>query len=478
MAKARNPITVGGVFNVSERRLAQLGVLDATLALDTRLFVDPMLLEQSSHREISKAAQVYGQHFEKIIKLLRASKSQNDPAWKAARKLLSFPEIRGTCLGYGAGSIHGRGFSHGLTEKVLQVASQIIHIGVEDPDLFQAMALFESDIGPDRISDMTTNVIYPSLVEFNQRILKDLGLIGRVFTDRGIPGEFLVNPFEAKSTPVILMPTDVLRELPVAKDWDGVASAAQANEQLRDEVNKYIGSIWERKTLRDKAKLKAQALQSKEAFDALLKAINSVDAQPYDVQGDPEGLVRWARTATDFADQHPLQLSVQSARDLDSVFKIVTEIVVQFTHLIEECGLNKELYRQNKAPKHESTAQRLFFAIAYSYCKANDIDISPEIDTGTGKVDFKLSTGFSKRVLVEVKLSTNSKVVEGYKTQLEVYKLSQETLKAIYLVIDVGKMGGKGKALVDLRNQASSRKEPLSELVFVDASIQPSASKR
>lgn len=475
MAKARNPITFSKEFGIAQSKLKQLGVLDATLAIDTKLFIDPLLLSRSKHRELNtNAAQQYNSHFDTIIRLLANSCAESDPAWKAAEKKLAFPEISGTCLGYGAGSIHGSGFGPKLTNRILKVAAQIVKIGVRDPDLFSAMALFESDIGPDRISDMTTNIIIDALAVFNVRILGELGLKGKKFSI----GQFLVNPYEDKPTPIILIPTDILRDLPIAHDWDGIADAARRNEELRGKINKHVASLWQKKTKRDKSRLKSQALATKDAFDALLRAIKSTPAQAYDINSDPDGVITWATKGEQYAEQFPLKFKEASANDLDGVFIIVKEIVEQFRHLIENSGLNKELYQSNKAPRHESTSQRLFFAIAYAYCRANNIDVSPEIDTGNGKIDFKFSSGFNDRVLVEIKLSTNSKVVSGYLTQLEVYKAAEETMKAIYLVINVGKMGGKEKALLKLRNEAQKRKEPLSNLEFVDGTIKPSASKR
>lgn len=114
MAKARNPITFSRKFEIDPQILAKLGVLDATLAIDTKLFIDPLLLKCSSHAELNTGGvEQYHTHFETIIRLLVASRSENDPAWKAAQKLLSFPEISGTGLGYGAGSIHGSGWGAG-----------------------------------------------------------------------------------------------------------------------------------------------------------------------------------------------------------------------------------------------------------------------------------------------------------------------------------------------------------------------------
>lgn len=479
MAKARNPITFSEAFGVSPEALQQLGVLDPTLAIDTRLFIDPALLSVSSHAEMREAARIYREHFEQLIKLLVASEVRDDAAWKAADRLLTFPEIPGTCLGYGAGSIHGRSWGPKLRAQVLDVASQIVRIGVRDPDLFTALALFEEGVGPDRISDMVTNVVLEALGEFNLRVVYSLGLEPQDFEYRGVKASFLANPFENNRVPVILVPTDVLRVLPIASDWDSVASAAWHNEKLRDDVNLRIASIWEVKSKRDKEALKKQALSNKAAFDTLLNAIRSVDLKAYDSTSDPEGLFSWASRALEMVRSFPLGLKKGRLETIDEVMGIVREIVAQFRHLVEQNGLNKDLYHPDlKRPRHESSAQRLFFAVAYSYCKANDIDVSPEIDTGTGKVDFKFSKGFERRVLVEIKLSTNPNTVHGYTTQLEVYRVSQETTRAIYVVIDVGGMGEKDDELVAARNAAQAAGHPLSDLEFIDATVKPPASKR
>ena len=480
MAKVKNPITLSGYFEIDRRELDRLGILNPTLALDTKLFIDPLLLQHSIHPELNSiAVDKYRRHFETVIKFLAATHTPEDVAWRSARRLLEFHEIRGTCLGYGAASIHGSGFGPGLTDRILRVGKEIVDLGITDPDLFPAMALFEADIGPDRISDMATNVILDPLFAFNERILRELGITGEAFEIAGTTGHLLRNPFEKKHAPIILVPKDILRNLPIAYDWDGVVDAASKNQALRERVNEHIGHIWAAKTKRKKMKLRGEALASNEAFQALLDVIHAVPPRAYSVDKDPDGVIRWPHIGKEFAKNFPLDLlEYRKVDDLSVVYNLVERIVESFQHLIEHNGLNKELYKERGKPRHEKTAQRLFFAIAHSYCEANNIDISPEIDTGTGKVDFKLSKGFEAKVLVEIKLSTNSKLVHGYETQLETYKQSERTMRAFYIVIDVGKMGQKHKRLIKVRNDASSRREPLSDLVFVDGTLKPSASKR
>lgn len=480
MAKVNNPVTLSGHFKIDPKKLAKLGILDATLAVDTRLFIDPLLLEKSKHKEIKNDAVLqYRNRFEEIIKLLKASTAPDDPAWKAAYRLFDFPEVPGTCLGYSAATIRGSGWGPKLRGKTLGVASKVVEIGIKDPDLFPALALFEEEIGPDRISDMTANIAIGALSKFNQRMISALGLSGEKFQVAGETCVFIRHPLETKKRlPLIMVPTDILRELPVALSWEDVQDVAKANEELRDKVSKHVSSIWKSKTKREKSNLKQQALESDTAFMVVIDSLRAAGKAAYDVKNDPNNLIKWAELGRNYAEANPFENKIEKPKTVEDVHKIVSEIVFQFRHLIEECGLNKELYNQEKSPRHESSAQRLFFASAYSYCKAFNVDISPEMDTGNGRIDFKFSNGFSARVLVEIKLSTNPSAVSGYTKQLDSYRESQETTHAIYLVIDVGRMGNKDRQLVDIRNAELKKKRPASDLEFVDGTPKISASKR
>jgi hypothetical protein len=107
MGKIRNPIQFSEHFGISETLLDKLGVLDPTLNVDVKLFVDPLLLEGSKHAEIRKSAKSFRNYFVEIIKLLVASKREGDVAWREAQRRLQFSEVPGTCLGYSAASIRG-----------------------------------------------------------------------------------------------------------------------------------------------------------------------------------------------------------------------------------------------------------------------------------------------------------------------------------------------------------------------------------
>ena len=156
--------------------------------------------------------------------------------------------------------------------------------------------------------------------------------------------------------------------------------------------------------------------------------------------------------------------------------RVVQEITAQFKHLIENNDLSHLLW-DGSHPKAEKAAQLVYFGVADSYCKANNIDISPEVHSGGGPVDFKFSSGYEGRLLVELKLSKGA-VEHGYKEQLQTYKTAAKTEEALFLVIDIGKMGKKLTKILNLQKAQRDAGQRVSEIVVVDAKKKPSASKR
>lgn len=83
------------------------------------------------------------------------------------------------------------------------------------------VSLFEENIGPDRLSDMISTIIYPDIVEYTKRIQRELKLNKEnypdcMFRDDGL----IVNPY--KGCEILLLPIDILHELPIAQCWDDI----------------------------------------------------------------------------------------------------------------------------------------------------------------------------------------------------------------------------------------------------------------
>lgn len=477
MAIIKTPTLFSTQYGLEKTALEECGALDPILNIDTKLFIDPMLLESSRHPEMQEASHVIKEYFEVIIKLLSHSRTEGDLPWRTAYKKFLFHEISGTCIGYGAG-IGGSGWGEIKAKKVTNTAKEIIDLGVNDPDLFMVIPLLEENIGPDLISDMVTNIILEKIIEFNSRILTQLSIETKKFRVKGNNINLAENPTAVKISPVLLLPLDVLRDLPVANDWDGVCTAAAENEILRTQVSALIGEIWRSKSKHKKSDTRDKALSSKEAFSALLTVVQTIKPNCYDVSSDKSGLRKWVEVHESVASNFPFPLDNPKTENINSLTDLVGKVVNQYTWLIEERGLSRLLWvKKNQKRVHESVAQMLFFAVADSYCRANNIDVTPEADMGRGTVDFKFSSGYEAKVLVEIKFSDHGYVISGYTKQLEIYKSAEKTNRGFYVVIDVGHMGTKDEQLLTLKNKAIAEKSTASEVVFINGEVKLSASK-
>ena len=163
----------------------------------------------------------------------------------------------------------------------------------------------------------------------------------------------------------------------------------------------------------------------------------------------------------------------------ENVFSVVRDICNEFKDLIENKGLFKLLIDKSGIRVPEKTAQLLFFGVAYFYCSANDLKLSPEVDSGNGPVDFNLSKGFKANVNVEMKIADSNKLEKGLWSQLEIYNRAENALKSIYIIVKYDDLHDrKIHQLVKVLKYRKKRGEHLPELIVVDSSFKKSASVR
>jgi hypothetical protein len=475
MGRIRDPKLFSQEFGIDAKKLAKLRLLDPILNADTKLFIDPVLLQSSSNKAIkAEGLKHFSKYFGNVIRLLSASKVVGDLAWRTAALHLKLDELPQLCLGFGGNTTRGRSIAKVTKKRVLATAKEIVELGIKDPELFSLVGLLEEGVGPDTIGDMTAHAILPTLVAITEAAARELKIKVRDAHISGIDARLPYNKYSRR--PLLLVPEDILRDLPVATDWSDVAEAASANAEIRARVNKFIGDIWRMKTKEQKDTVRTSALANVDAFRSLLDAVYLLSEDSYDFAADPEGHRVFREALRDFATKFPLKLKTPKLKNRNELVNTVDRIVEHFKTLVEKNGVNYLLWDGTRRRK-EKAAQRLFFAVADVYCKANNVDISPETDSGAGPVDFKFSSGYGGRVLVEIKLSTG-KVVHGYTTQIGVYEDAAKTTDSVYLVIDVGGLDAKLKTIMKTRNDRVARGEPAPKIVVVDGALKPSASKR
>ena len=467
--------TLTDYFGLDKKLFEATGAFDPFLTIDSRLFIDPKLLENTQAPELQDSLQRIIGYFSDVLTVIAGIQKDEDIFWKQADKMLSFPEMKGLSIGYSS-SNEGSGMGPELRRALLANIRAVLAAGVNDPRIFELVGVFQENIGPDRISDMVARIMAPDLVEFTQRVCATCGIPMQETKYSKVSEAVLLPINPSSNAPIILVPKDVLSDLPLAEDYFTVDWVASYNDNVRATINDIMGRALSQVTTAErKQALRQVIIKHPDVLLEMLKTYAEAVGKNYDFVNDPAGELVWYKAAKDSAISFPLALVLPPDPSVADVEKIVLKICQHFKLLIEDNQLAKLLYDGKGIPKHESAAQLLFFGIASAYCLANNLDISPESDAGRGPVDFKFSNGERGKVLVETKLSSNTKLQHGYEKQLPAYLEAEKALKGVFLVIDVGGCTqDRWKKFEALHN---SIKEPKPRLICVDASIKKSASK-
>lgn len=418
--------------------------------------------------EFQGSYQSINDHFSKIATLLNVSDSKEDKMYQSAIKLFKFSEVNGINLGFSE-SEHGAGFGEKLRKQVISDAFDIVKKGVQYPEIFQLVSLFEENIGPDRLSDMVATIIYPDIVKFTKRIQNELGINKEkyseyIFLEDGL----VVNPY--KGCEILFLPKDILHELPIAKCWDDIDRVVSENENIRREINEAVGEEWSRWYSRDKkAYLKEHIFKDPEKCSRVIEGYRKSEVAKYDLNNDVE---YFAATLIKTMKREGINFAVEGAKEKDS-FEAALDVLDIFKEWVE---YNKgwDTIQGAESSKREKIVQRLIHLGSKNYILANDWDINFESDAGRGPVDFKVSRRGDKTI-VEIKLSTNTQYLHGYEEQVEEYGKAECTDNMIYVFVDLGNLG-RLKKITDTHQLNLRNQKKVPELMIIDAIAKNAAS--
>lgn len=465
------PTSLSKYLGVPKITLDSLGVFDPILDHDTRLFIDPLLLKHCKTPEFASSYADLQSRFLAIGKLLQNSKHKHDPFWNSAATRMSWHEVRGLCIGYSTSGTAGSGIGKGLRDRILETAKIIIDAGKSDPELFELVGLFEENFGPDRISDMTANIIQDDILNYSLNVYKKIlpqdwaGIIDK-------RSKLPKNPFT--NEPILLVPKELLRDLPSAFEWSGADEIGVSSSELRETLNALVGCSWRALANMKKDELKKLILKYPDLMDDLVDQYASKDVKPYDFNEDKKGEYAWYQRTVDAVSENPINLSLSIHPTLDEVHELVVTICNKFKQLVENNGLNTLFYDGKSKVKNETAIQLAFYGVAEAYCEANKIMIARESNSGRGPVDFKFGSNGENSVLVEIKKSDNSHLKNGIARQLPEYMKSEKSRKAIYLILDLG-MNQRQIDNMNAVHQAIAGSNI--SVIYIDGQLKPSASK-
>jgi hypothetical protein len=464
------------VVSATHEQLEDAGVYDRFVDIDTSLHVDPHLLEHSEIPEMKSAYKNFETYWRETFKLVGVATGDTGVIARTAHKRFVFRELKEASLGYAKNDNAGSAIGVQLAEQLYQSAKAVLLVGITDPTFFELIGIFETGIGADRISDIVIRICLPDFLRYTQRVCADLNIQTKKWVIRG--QDYLLPEHPDTKRFVLFFPKDSLRELPTALEFSEIEAVVARNEELRRKLGTVITkAMTDAAEVIGKAKRKEIILSNPELLQLLIREYKDAAAVPYDFLRDIAGERVWLTPATEATEKAPLDLSRYKPVTPEKVRDVVLAICDKFGDLVENNGLWKVLYDDRGVPRKEKVAQMLFFVIADCYATANGIDLSPEVNSGPGPVDFKFSFGKDAKVLVEIKLSTHTGIVKGFEKQLPKYAAAEKSQHDILLIVRNSDNDTQIRDLDERHSAAVRSGKKVATIKKVDGRRQKSASQ-
>lgn len=467
------------VFQVSPETLEEYGAFDVSLVNDLPLFIDPFLLFNSTRPD-------YQALHEDVIAYVRFLRDKSVAGTINKGQLESwfmFREVKQTWLGYSLvgndGSGLGPEFAAALNRNLVQLFADFGAEKVTKGSHLERLCLIDDGVGRDNISDFTTNLIKPCLLEFSQVFARQhlRPEQRRVVPVRKARFDYerevwAVERYElpyVNGDYVILTPVDLLTKdeiwinrTDLVRGYEAVA-ASIPSAQLRAEVNRYFANVLnDIKTRDDEAKRRSR---SEEAEKRARRRRIAKDSGPTQKQLDeaavsvlrqfPEFLEYYIKYKEDHGDEAEA-IADERVRSSERLYigqvKELVQLLLKATSFYQVPGNTLDEARARveylKDVIENKGGHRLFFAdgqpvrreadvhIMFRFCWVNTpSDVNREVNNGRGPSDFEVSRGRFDKSLVEFKLASNTKLRHNLAKQAEIYKKASDAQHALKVIV-------------------------------------------
>jgi hypothetical protein len=436
------------------------------LANDTKIYVDPMLVYQCEHKDFLETSKKIGEFFKEAFKRVVVAKNTRSPQMRdKALEMLRFKEPSELYLGYTNYGSRGSGIGKDFARQIYDAMVDFVELGFEDfGEYVSPLEIFVEGVGADRISDMIVNLMKEDLIKYTQKIcnekrisMKKFPIINASFDNNlgWVQKKVCLpeNPLDKK--PIILVPKDFLRTNSYLDREDFLEYILHMeNPTLRQQATRLFTQDLDKKKLIEIIKQNPQL--TKKLFKDYLENRKKEKAQSYDFNRDPAILNEIPRLISQIVTKIDKKTNIIETNS-ETLKSFVEKVIKTFKQHAESNDGYKILFNDDDSPRGEKIAQTLFHAIAKGFCCENgSIDITPESPTGKGPVDFKFSSGYNERILVELKLAGSLKLYHGLQVQTPEYLNASDLNLAYYLVIK--QLAREGAKIAEVKDRYEKQK--------------------
>ena len=154
------------VFNLSKDILNENDILDVSLDFDTPLFIDPLLIFNNENKEIKS----WYEDINNFILYIFQQK-QDDCPFESVEHILQYfkKEIRNNWLGLSVFLNKGKAMDRKNIYDFYENIKKIKNNDISQSNHIEKINFFQDGVGVDKISDVTTRLIYHNLLTFTEK---------------------------------------------------------------------------------------------------------------------------------------------------------------------------------------------------------------------------------------------------------------------------------------------------------------------
>lgn len=314
-------------FKISKDVMDKKGIYDISIVSDTPVFIDPFLLYVSNKPEYQNA-------HEQIMKYLlflckKVKTNENDRSLK--QKYFYFKEPKQNWFGFSEYGNSGRGLNKDFADRFyINLKKHLSYIEDENFSHFEELIIFEEGFGKDSISDFTTKLILPFLLDLTEKFAKN-------YIDENLCNRFLIEKayfdFEKEewcdkeyylpsynNDFIILTPTDIIVENDDFLSRNDLlrfitySSVRIPDSRLRDHVNEYLSKMLDDRLSKEEKKNLTDELldehpelisfytseREKESDEAIQENKKFISKLELILDGNVQGVISFLENETEF----------------------------------------------------------------------------------------------------------------------------------------------------------------------------------
>ena len=450
-------------FNVERKEIDNFGAIDISLVSDIPMFVDPILIFNSSKREYRKL-------HNKMIKYMYflAQKARKGLNKAEIKTWFSFNEVCNNWLGFSMNGNKGLALDKKFANFLYENIGFVLETNnISNGRHIEKIMLLFPGSGKDKISDLTVNLIKGYLCEYTEKFakkyIKDDNLAMNISVDKAefnydtecfVSKEYylpyIINE-KGKIEYVLLTPNDILRsdEQTINRNdfldnYNKVRNSID-NDTLRIQVDNYLKkaivdyhdkckNLNKEPKESEEEKIKKYSFEEfarehKEIYDYYIKLKES---QKEEISNITKKEV--SEQVKKFIENRDLIVKIvheQYKKNTRNTYSLVESIArVKFLKdIFENKGGYKLFYESRKDKVMYSSEKELQILFKFVW-RATFYKIDAETDNGDGPADFVVSYGSNDSTVIEFKLASNKKLAHVFK-QVKVYEKANETNKKV-----------------------------------------------